>query len=280
MITSLERKITLRYLFTRKKEGFLNVISIFSFIGISLGVAVLIIVMSVMNGFRTELINKIIGFNAHVVIKPYEKKIDSNKLSYLEGDVSNFLDNQKAVDLAVERYGGLDVFIANAGVSGDVLPITEYDEQVFDKVMAVNAKGPFLGLQAAIPSMNERGGGSFVAISSVAGVMGASLLAPYVMSKHAVVGLIKSAAKECADMKFRVNSVNPCPVETKMLKVLEDPISLLGEEDDPKSKIEGNIPLGRYAEPQEIAKLLLFLSGDDSKFITGSVHMIDGGSTA
>ena len=79
MITSLERKITLRYLFTRKKEGFLNVISIFSFIGISLGVAVLIIVMSVMNGFRTELINKIIGFNAHVVIKPYEKKIDSNK---------------------------------------------------------------------------------------------------------------------------------------------------------------------------------------------------------
>ena len=63
------------------------------------------------------------------------EKIDSNKLSYLEGDVSNFLDNQKAVDLAVERYGGLDVFIANAGVSGDVLPITEYDEQVFDKVM-------------------------------------------------------------------------------------------------------------------------------------------------
>tara|TARA_Y100000816_G_C26088596_1_gene574872 strand:+ start:892 stop:2121 length:1230 start_codon:yes stop_codon:yes gene_type:complete len=79
LITSLERKITLRYLFTRKKEGFLNVISIFSFIGISLGVAVLIIVMSVMNGFRTELINKIIGFNAHVVIKPYEKKIDPNK---------------------------------------------------------------------------------------------------------------------------------------------------------------------------------------------------------
>ena len=79
MITSLERKITLRYLFTRKKEGFLNVISIFSFIGISLGVAVLIIVMSVMNGFRTELINKIIGSNAHVVIRPYEKKIDSNK---------------------------------------------------------------------------------------------------------------------------------------------------------------------------------------------------------
>ena len=141
--------------------------------------------------------------------------------------------------------------------------------------MAVNAKGPFLGLQAAIPSMNERGGGSFVAISSVAGVMGASLLAPYVMSKHAVVGLIKSAAKECADMKIRVNSVNPCPVETKMMKVLEDGMSLLGEEDDPKSKIEGNIPLG-----SEMCIRDRFLSGDDSQFITGSVHMIDGGSTA
>ena len=81
MISTLEKEITLRYLKTRKKDGFLNVISIFSFIGISLGVAVLIIVMSVMNGFRTELINKIVGFNAHVIVKPYEKSINLKKLS-------------------------------------------------------------------------------------------------------------------------------------------------------------------------------------------------------
>ena len=81
MISTLEKEITLRYLKTRKKDGFLNVISIFSFIGISLGVAVLIIVMSVMNGFRTELINKIVGFNAHVTVKPYEKSINLKKLS-------------------------------------------------------------------------------------------------------------------------------------------------------------------------------------------------------
>ena len=80
MISQLEKEITLRYLNTRKKDGFLNIISIFSFIGISLGVAVLIIVMSVMNGFRTELIEKIIGFNPHVVVKPYEKSIDENLL--------------------------------------------------------------------------------------------------------------------------------------------------------------------------------------------------------
>ena len=138
----------------------------------------------------------------------------------------------------------------------------------------------FLALQAAIPFMTERGGGSFVAISSIAGVSGASLLAPYVMSKHAVVGLIKSAAKECAEMNIRVNSVNPSPVETKMMRILEDGMGDLSEENDPKTQIEANIPLGRYAEPDEISKLILFLSGDESQFITGSVHMIDGGSTA
>ena len=207
-------------------------------------------------------------------------KINSNKLSYFQGDVSILADNKRAVELAIERHGGLDVFIANAGVAGDVQPITEYDEETFDKVMAVNAKGPFLGLKAAIPQMSERGGGSFVVTSSVAGVTGASLLSPYVMSKHAVVGLIKSAAKECADMNIRVNSVNPSPVETNMMRVLEDGMNELNEEDNPKTQIEQTIPLKRYAEPIEIANLLLFLSGDESKFITGSVHMIDGGFTA
>ena len=207
-------------------------------------------------------------------------KINSNKLSYFQGDVSILADNKRAVELAIERHGGLDVFIANAGVAGDVQPITEYDEETFDKVMAVNAKGPFLGLKAAIPHMSERGGGSFVVTSSVAGVTGASLLSPYVMSKHAVVGLIKSAAKECADMNIRVNSVNPSPVETNMMRVLEDGMNDTNEEDNPKTQIEQTIPLKRYAEPIEIANLLLFLSGDESEFITGSVHMIDGGFTA
>ena len=104
------------------------------------------------------------------------KQIDSNKLSYLQGDVSNFADNQKAVDLAIERYGGLDILIANAGVVGEIHSITDYDESNFDNVMAVNAKGPFLGLKAAIPALTERGGGSVVITSSVAGLTGAPFL--------------------------------------------------------------------------------------------------------
>ena len=145
--------------------------------------------------------------------------------------------------------------------------------------MAVNAKGPFLGLQAAIPSMNERGGGSFVAVSSVAGVMGASLLAPYVMSKHAVVGLIKSAAKECAEHNIRVNTVNPSPVETRMMRSLEEGL-MPGESHQAKDLMLSNIPLGRYGKPEDVAKVMLFLASDDSSFVTGSVYSVDGGSTA
>ena len=208
------------------------------------------------------------------------KDIHSNKVSYFVGDVTKFMDNSEAVKLAKERYGGLDVFIANAGIGGDVASIEEYEESRFDQVMEVNAKGPFLGLKAAIPAMTERGGGSFVITSSVAGVIGASLLSPYVMSKHAVVGLMKSASKECAPMNIRVNTVNPAPVDTDMMRIIEDGMDSVSEEDNPKTRIEESIPLGRYAQPEEIAKLMLFLSSDDSSFITGSVYLADGGSTA
>ena len=206
--------------------------------------------------------------------------MNSNKVSYFIGDVTRSSDNFEAVKLATERYGGLDVFIANAGIGGDVASIEEYEESRFDKVMEINAKGPFLGLKAAIPAMTARGGGSFVITSSVAGVIGASLLSPYVMSKHAVVGLMKSASKECAPLNIRVNTVNPAPVETDMMRIIEDGMDSLSEEDNPKARIEESIPLGRYAQPEEIAKLMLFLSSDDSSFVTGSVYLADGGSTA
>ena len=206
--------------------------------------------------------------------------MNSNKVSYFIGDVTRSSDNFEAVKLATERYGGLDVFIANAGIGGDVASIEEYEESRFDEVMEINAKGPFLGLKAAIPAMTARGGGSFVITSSVAGVIGASLLSPYVMSKHAVVGLMKSASKECAPLNIRVNTVNPAPVETDMMRIIEDGMDSLSEEGNPKARIEESIPLGRYAQPEEIAKLMLFLSSDDSSFVTGSVYLADGGSTA
>ena len=238
-------------------------------------------------GIGKAAANVFISEGAEVIIMDLDEdsliktceEIGSNRISYFAGDVTKPDDNNSVVELAKERYGGLDIFIANAGVAGDITTIEEYDEDQFDHVMAVNAKGPFLGLQSAIPAMKLRGGGSFIITSSTAGVMGTPSIAPYGMSKHAVIGLMKSAAKECASMNIRVNTVNPGPVETNMMRFLEEEMTS-EDKKDVKGDIESSIPLGHYAQPEEIAKLMLFLASEDSSFITGSVYMADGGSSS
>ena len=217
-------------------------------------------------------------FNEENIIETY-KQLESNNLSYFVGDVTRFEDNLKAVEIAKEKYGGLDIFVANAGIEGDIKTIEEYDIDRFDQVIAVNVKGPFLGLKAAIPAMDSRGGGSFIITSSIAGLSGTPQLGPYATSKHAVIGLMKSAAKECAQKNIRVNSINPSPVETRMMRSIEEGL-MPGGAEEAKGVMASNIPLGRYGEPEDVAKLMLFLASDDSSFITGSVYAIDGGSTA
>ena len=217
-------------------------------------------------------------FNEENIIETYEQ-LESNNLSYFVGDVTRFEDNLQAVEIAKEKYGGVDIFVANAGIEGDIKTIEEYDIDRFDQVIAVNVKGPFLGLKAAIPAMDSRGGGSFIITSSIAGLSGTPQLGPYATSKHAVIGLMKSAAKECAQKNIRVNSINPSPVETRMMRSIEEGL-MPGGAEEAKGVMASNIPLGRYGEPEDVAKLMLFLASDDSSFITGSVYAIDGGSTA
>ena len=204
-------------------------------------------------------------------------ELPTNRVSYLAADITKWSDNQAMAALALERYGGLDIFLANAGVEGAISSILDYDEDVFDRLMAVNVKGPFLGLKAVVPEMIKRLGGSVIITSSVAGVRGGARLAPYVTSKHAVIGLMKSAAREFASHSIRVNTVNPSPVSTRMIESIEK--GLRPEDPDSvREAMRANIPLGRYALPEDIANLMLFLASDESKFITGSVHMVDGGS--
>ncbi len=202
----------------------------------------------------------------------------SNRVSYFVADVTRAADNDAMIETASERYGGVDVLLANAGIEGDVKPITEYDEARFDQVLGVNVKGVFLGLKSAIPAMQSRGGGSIVITSSVAGVKGAPGLSAYVTSKHAVIGLMRSAAQECAAMNIRVNTVNPSPVETRMMRSLEEGI-LPGAADAAKQSIAAGIPMQRYGTPEEIARVMLFLASDDSAWVTGSVYLADGGNT-
>lgn len=180
---------------------------------------------------------------------------------------------------AVERYGGVDVFLANAGVEGEFQAIPDYPVEVFDRVMAVNVRGVWLGVRAAIPLMRQRGGGSIVITSSVAGIRGSAGLSAYTTSKHAVIGLMRTAALECAADGIRVNTVNPAPIETRMMRSLEEGFS----PDAPAQAKEGfatMLPLHRYGEPEEVSQLVLFLASDDSSYCTGGVYMVDGGMSA
>src|SRR5262249_19614793 len=207
------------------------------------------------------------------------KDIGSNRVSYCVGDVTKPADNDAFVRVCLERYGGVDVFLANAGVEGIVKPIPEYDVETFDKVIPVNVRGVWLGLKSVIPAMQRRGGGSIVITSSVAGVGGAPGLSAYVTSKHAVIGLMRTAALECAPFNIRVNTVNPAPIETRMMRSLEEGFAP-GAATHAKESITERVPLKRYGSPQEVAQVMLFLASDDRRYCTGGVYMVDGGMSA
>jgi NAD(P)-dependent dehydrogenase (short-subunit alcohol dehydrogenase family) len=180
---------------------------------------------------------------------------------------------------AAERHGGFDILLANAGILGVVKPLGDYPVETFDAVLRVNVRGVFLALKHAMPALIKRGGGSIVVTASTAGVRGSAGLGAYVASKHAVVGLMRTAALEGAAHNVRVNSVNPSPVDTAMARALEDGLDPTSR-DKAQQYLKGRSPLGRYASPGEVADLMLFLASDESRFVTGGVHMIDGGRTA
>lgn len=201
--------------------------------------------------------------------------IGSDAVSHAVADVSRPEDVERFTRTAVERYGGIDVLISNAGIEGDFKPITDYPIDTFDKVMAVNARGTWLGLKYVVPEMQKRGGGSIVITSSVAGVAGFAGLSAYTASKHAVVGMMRCAAVEYAPMNIRVNTVNPGPIDTRMIHAVEEKIAP-GKSDQARQGFLGDIALGRYGTPQEVARLMLFLASEESSYCTGSVFVVDG----
>lgn len=205
--------------------------------------------------------------------------IGSDQVSYCVADVTLADDNQKICALAKERYGGLDIFIANAGIEGKYIPFTETDEALYDQVMAVNVKGPFLGIKAAIPYLLERHGGSVIITASIMSYSGGPFISPYTISKHAVIGLMRSLAKEYGAANIRVNTVNPGFVDTRMMRNLESQAAPAAPEIAKQRLIE-RIPLGRYCQPSEVADLMLFLASDESRYVTGSTYLVDGGYLA
>ena len=213
------------------------------------------------------------------------QSIGEDMASYAVADVTQPEQVQSYVNAAVERWGGLDIFLANAGIEGTISPIPDYPVDIFDRVMAVNVRGVWLGLKYVIPVMRDRGGGSIVIISSTAGIGRGPGLSAYVTSKHAVIGLMRTAALECASMGIRVNTVNPAPIETRMMRSLEEMRVAAADSSEvtveqTKQAFSARIPLQRYGNPEEVAKLMLFLASDESSFCTGGVYMVDGGRSA
>ena len=197
----------------------------------------------------------------------------------IAADVASADATKAYVDQTVERFGRIDIFFNNAGIEGKVAPLANQKIEDFDKVIAVNVRGAFLGLQHVLPVMTGQGGGSIINMSSIAGLKGSPNLAPYITSKHAVVGLTRAVAIEAAPANVRVNSVHPSPINTRMMRSLEDGFSP-GHGGEVKAQLEQSIPLGRYGEAADVANLVLFLASDESRFITGAQYPVDGGMAA
>jgi NAD(P)-dependent dehydrogenase (short-subunit alcohol dehydrogenase family) len=198
---------------------------------------------------------------------------------HLEADVTD--------EVAVDRYvteaeaiGGIDLFVNNAGIEGRVAPIVDLSLEDWDRVQAVNARGVFLGLRAVLRSMTKAGrGGAIVNTASMAGIKGGPSFSPYIASKHAVVGLTRTAALEVASKGIRVNAVAPGFIDTRMLQSLE---SAFGADDleAARRRRESLVPMGRYGSPDEVANVMAFLLSDDASYLTGNIVLVDGGLNA
>ena len=197
---------------------------------------------------------------------------------FVAADVTRSAEVQAYVRAAVDAFGTIDCFFNNAGIEGTVVPLAEYDEAMFDAVIAVNLKGVFLGLRHVLPVMLRQGRGAIVNTASTAALTGSPGIGPYVASKHGVLGLTRTAAGEVGGAGIRVNAVCPGPTDTRMIHSLAEQSS----PDDPAAAAERyhrSIPLGRYATADEVAAVVLFLSSDLAGSVTGAHYTVDGGRT-
>ena len=183
------------------------------------------------------------------------------------------------VRAAIDKFGTIDVFYNNAGVEGDIKPITQYPLAAFRKVIDVNVVGVFLGLKHVLPVMLKQNKGSVINTASIAGLIGSPDIAVYSASKHAVIGLTKSAALECAGTDVRVNCVCPGLIDSRMLSSIiqgRNP----GNAPVPNDRIVERIPARRLGQASEVASIVAFLASDDASYVSGSAHTVDGARTA
>jgi NAD(P)-dependent dehydrogenase (short-subunit alcohol dehydrogenase family) len=189
---------------------------------------------------------------------------------FVKTDVANENDVKSLVEKTIKHYNRLDYAFNNAGIEETVTPLVDQTSDFFDQVMNINVKGVWLSMKYEIPEMIRNGGGAIVNMSSVAGVMGFPQMPVYIASKHAVLGLTKSAALEYAKSGIRINAIAPGVIETEMFeRVSED--KQFGE------SLKSITPIGRIGDPQEIANAVVWLLSDKASFVLGHTLLVDGG---
>ena len=232
------------------------------------------------SGIGKSIVTQLVDAGAKVLIADLDMEHAEKLASELGENAKAFkVDTSKPDEVdammqaATEFGGSLDMLVNNAGIGGAAAPLGEYPIDSWQKVIDVNLTGVFYGVRYAIPKMIETGGtGSIVNIASILGSVGIANSGAYVAAKHGVVGLTKSAALEYGDKGIRINSIGPGFIKTPLLDQNLD--------QDTMDYLANQHAMKRLGDPDEVAKLTLFLLSDDASFITGSYHLVDGGYTA
>ena len=196
---------------------------------------------------------------------------------WLVADVSRSEDVRGYVDAVVSAFGTIDVLVNNAGVEGQVAPLAAYPEEDFDRVLAINLRGAFLGMRYVLPIMLERRSGSVINVASVASERGLPGTSAYNASKHGMLGLSRSAASEVAGSGVRVNAICAGMIDTRMLRELAAQF-MPDDVDGALEAIAGASPTRRLGTAEEVAAVVRFLASDAASFVNGAAWAVDGGA--
>ncbi len=252
-----------------------------------------VLITGAAGGFGSEAARRFAGEGARLLLsdirdEPLEAvaaplRAEGAEVETLAGDVSAWETADALVARAVERFGGLDVAVNNAGIGGGLGKLSQVPVEEAQRIFSINLMGVFLALKAQIPQMERQFAesgrrGAILNVASVAGVIGAPLLSVYSAAKHGVVGLTKSAAGECARKGIRINCLCPAFAETQMVTDFLDKMS--GSAEEARARVLSNMPMRRFGQPDEVVQAMLWACAPENAFMTGHALVLDGGLSA